>query len=83
MKITKWRFDFAEIENEKLFNIFETKCVKIENKFFEKKVDISIKITKKTKWENIKTKNQIDIITMIENEYETKLFMNHLTTAIA
>ena len=78
----KWRFDFVEIENEKLFNIFETERVKIENEFFKKIIDISIKITKKSKWEKIETKNEVDVVTMIKNEYETKLFINHLMIAI-
>ena len=56
----KWRFDLAEIENEKLFNIFKTERVKIENKSFEKTIDISIKITKKLKWKKIETKNEVD-----------------------
>ena len=38
MKTAKWRFDFVEIENEKLFNIFKAERVKIENEFFEKKL---------------------------------------------
>ena len=78
----KWRFDFAEIENKKLFNIFKTERVKIENEFFEEKIDILIKITKKTKWKNIKTKNEVDVITTIENKYKIKLFMNYLTITI-
>ena len=49
MKTAKWRFDFAEIENEELFNIFKTERVKIENESFEKKVDITIKIIKESK----------------------------------
>ena len=82
MKITKWRFDLVEIENEKLFNIFEIKRVKIENEFFKKKIDILIKITKKSKWKKIKMKNDIDVVTTIENEYETKLFINYLMIII-
>ena len=78
----KWRFDFVEIENGKLFNIFETEDVKVENKFFKKKIDITIRITKKSKWKNIKTKNEIDVVTTIENEYKAKLFMNRLIIAI-
>ena len=78
----KWRLDFAEIENEKLFNILKAECVKIENKFLEKKVDISIKITKKSKWKKIKTKNDIDVVMTIENKYEMKSFMNRLMITI-
>ena len=81
MKITKWRFNFAEIKNKKLFNILKTECVKIENKFF-KKIDILNKITKKTKWKNIKIKDEVDVITTIENEYKIKSFMNYLTIVI-
>ena len=58
------------------------KCVKIENKFLKKTIDISIKITKKLKWKKIKTKNEVDVITTIENEYKTKSFMNRLIIAI-
>ena len=83
IKIAKWRLDFAEIENEKLFNIFKTKRVKIENEFFKKTINISIKITKKSKWKKIETKNEADVVTTIEDEYETKSFMNRLTIAIA
>ena len=79
----KWRFDLAEIENEKLFNIFETKRVKIENEFFKKIIDISIRITKESKWKKIEMKNEVDVVTTIENEYETKSFMNRLTIVIA
>ena len=82
-KIMKWRFDLVKIENEKLFNIFETKRVKIENEFFKKTINISIKITKKSKWKKIEMKNDVDVVTTIKNEYETKLFMNRLTIAIA
>ena len=82
-KTAKWRLDLAEIENEKLFNIFETERVKIENEFLEKEVDISIRITKKTKWKNIKMKNEVNVVTTIEDEYKTKSFMNRLTIAIA
>ena len=78
----KWRLDFVEIENEKLFNIFKTKRVKIENKFFEKTIDISIKITKKLKWKKIETKNEVDVVMTIENKYKTKSFMNRLTIMI-
>ena len=81
-KTIKWQFDFVEVENEKLFNILKTERVKIENEFFKKKTDITIKITKKLKWKKIKTKNEADVVTTIENEYETKLFMNYLTIAI-
>ena len=82
MKVTKWQFNFIEIENEKLFNILEIKRVKIENKFFEKTIDISIKITKKLKWKKIKMKNEADVATTIENKYETKSFINRLMIAI-
>ena len=82
MKTVKWWFNFAEIKNEKLFNIFEIKRVKIENEFFEKIIDISIKFTKKSKWKKIETKNEIDVVTTIENKYEIKSFMNRLTIAI-
>ena len=83
MKIIKWRFDLAEIENKKLFNIVKTKCVKIENESFKKKINITIKIIKKTKWKNIKIKNEADVVTTIKNEYKTKSFMNRLIIAIA
>ena len=82
VKAMKWRFDFAEIKNEKLFNIFETKRVKIENEFFEKRIDISVKVTKKSKWKKIKTKNDVDVITTIKNKYEMKSFINRLTITI-
>ena len=82
-KTAKWRLDFIEIENKKLFNILEAKRVKIENEFFEKTIDTSIKITKKSKWKKIETKNEADVVTTIENKYETKSFMNRLTIAIA
>ena len=82
MKIIKWRFNLAEIENEKLFNIFEVERIKIENKFFEKIIDISIRITEKSKWKKIETKNDVNVVTTIENEYKTKLFMNRLTITI-
>ena len=78
----KWRFDLAEIENEKLFNIFKTECVKIENEFFEKTINISIKITKKLKWKKIETENEVDVVTIIKNEHKTKSFMNHLMIVI-
>ena len=78
----KWRLDFAEIENEKLLNILETKRVKVENEFFEKTADISVKVTKKSKWKKIETKNETDVVTTIENEYETKSLMNRLTIVI-
>ena len=78
----KWRFDLVKIENEKLFNIFKTEHVKVESKFFEKINNISIKIMKKLKWKKIEMKNEADVVTTIENEYETKSFMNHLMIAI-
>ena len=78
----KWRLDLVEIKNEKLFNILETKRAKIENEFFEKRVDISIRIIKKIKWKNIKMKDEADVVTTTENEYKTKSFMNRLTIAI-
>ena len=81
-KITKWWFNLVKIENEKLFNILETERVKVENEFFEKIINISIKITKKSKWKKIETKNEVDVVTIIKNEYETKSFMNRLTIAI-
>ena len=81
-KTVKWRFDFIEVENEKLFNIFEIKRVKIENEFLEKIIDISIKITKKSKWKKIETKNDVDVVTTIENKYKMKSFINHLMIAI-
>ena len=83
IKTAKWRLDLAEVENKKLFNILETECVRIEDKFFKKTVDISVRITKKSKWKEIETKNKVDVVTTIENEYETKSFMNRLTIAIA
>ena len=78
----KWRFDFVKIENEKLFNIFKTERVKIENEFFKKIIDILIRFTKKSKWKKIETKNEVDVVTIIENEYKTKSFMNYLMIAI-
>ena len=66
-----------------MFNIFEAERVKIENEFFEKIINISIKITKKLKWKKIETKNDVDVVIIIENKYKTKLFMNRLTIAIA
>ena len=30
----------------------------------------------------MKTKNEVDVVTMIENKYKIKSFMNHLTIAI-
>ena len=65
-----------------MFDIFKTKRVRIENKFFEKTINISIKIIKKLKWKKIETKNDADIVTTIENKYEIKLFMNCLMIAI-
>ena len=82
-KTAKWRFDFVKIENKKLFNIFEAEHVKIKNEFLEKTADISIKIMKKLKWKKIKIKNDVDVVTTIENEYKTKSFINCLTIAIA
>ena len=81
-EIAKWRLNLAKIENEKLFNIFKAERVKIENEFFEKTINISIKVTKKSKWKKIETKNEIDIVTIIENKYKAKLFINYLTIAI-
>ena len=78
----KWRFDFAEIENKKLFNIFEAECVKIKNEFLKKTTDIFVRFTKKLKWKKIKMKNETDVVTTIENEYKTKSFINCLTIAI-
>ena len=52
-----------------MFNIFETERVRIENKFFEKIIDILIRITKKLKWKKIETENETDVIMTIENEY--------------
>ena len=79
----KWRFNFVEIENEELFNILETERVRIENEFFEKAINTSVRITKKSKWKKIETKNEADVVTTIENEYETKSFMSRLAIAIA
>ena len=78
----KWQLDFVKIENEKLFNIFKTERVKIENEFFKKIIDISIKITKKSKWKKIKTEDDADVVTTIKNKYEMKSFMNHLMIVI-
>ena len=59
MKIMKWRLDFAEIENEKLFNILEIERVKVENEFFKKKLTFRSKLRRKRNEKTLKQKMKL------------------------
>ena len=50
--------------------------------FLKEKANIMIKNYEKIKMKKIRMKNEVDVVTIIENEYKAKLFMNRLTIAI-